>query len=98
VKKRLAMNEVLTVKRRRLFSKRSREYMVAYSILDNDSEEVVGLVEGDGRSDDGEQETKPHMTAYLIEKIVKQYKSHTSAADSDAGFINGVVDKMRAQR
>jgi hypothetical protein len=98
VKKSLDMNEVLTVKRRRLFSKRAREYMVAYSILDNDSEEVVGLVEGDGRSDDGEQETKPHMTAYLIEKIVKQYKSHTSAADSDAGFINGVVDKMRAQR
>ena len=72
--------------------------MVAYSILDNNSKEVVGLVEG-GRSDNGEQETKPHMTAYLIEKIVKQYKSHTrSAADFDAGFISGVVDKMRAQR
>jgi hypothetical protein len=38
------------------------------------------------------------MTAYLIENIVKQYKSHLSAADFDAGFINEIVDKMRAQR
>jgi hypothetical protein len=29
---------------------------------------------------------------------MKQYKSHRSAADFDAGFINGIVDKMRAQR
>ncbi len=102
VKKSLDMDEVLTIKRRRLFSKRAREYMVAYSILDNNSEEVVGLVEeGRQESDNGEQvkkETKPHMTAYLIEKIVKQYKSHRSAADFNAGFINGVVDKMRVQR
>ena len=100
VKSSLDMDKVLTVERRRLFSKRAREYMVAYSILDNNnSEEVVeqGLVEGGGPSDN-EPETKPHMTAYLIEKIVKQYKSHRSAADFDAGFINGIVNKMRAQR
>jgi hypothetical protein len=35
------------------------------------------------------------MTAYLIEKIVKQYKSHRSAADFEAGFINRIVGKMR---
>jgi hypothetical protein len=34
------------------------------------------------------------MTAYLIEKIVKQYKSHRSDADFDAGFINGIVEKI----
>jgi hypothetical protein len=38
------------------------------------------------------------MTAYLIEKIVKQYKSHRSAADFDEGFINGIVDRMRVQQ
>ena len=99
VKKSLDRNTVLTVLRRRLFSKRACEYMVAYSILDNNDnnseEEVVGLVGGGG---DNEPETKPHMTAYLIEKIVKQYKSHRSAADFDAGFINGIVDKMRKKR
>ena len=94
------MDKVLTIQRRRLFSKRAREYMIAYSILDNNSEEVGGLVEGGGQSDNGKQETKPHMTAYLIEKIVKQYKSpHRSATtDFDAGFINGIVDKMKVQR
>ncbi len=92
------MNEVLTIQRRRLFSKRAREYMVSYSILDNNSEEVGGLVEGGGQSDNGKQETKPHMTAYLIEKIVKQYKSHRSAAYFDAGFINKIVSKMREQQ
>jgi hypothetical protein len=37
------MDKILTVERRRLFSKRAREYMVAYIILDNNnnSEEVV---------------------------------------------------------
>jgi hypothetical protein len=98
VKKSLDMDKVLTVQRRRLFSKRAREYMIAYSILDNNSKEVGGLVEGGGQSDNGKQETKPHMTAYLIEKIVKQYKSHRSATDFDAGFINGIVDKMKVQR
>ena len=60
---------VLTIERRRLFSKRAREYMLAYSILDNDGEM--------GSSQEGadvEDEKKPHMTAYLIEKIVNNTK------------------------
>jgi hypothetical protein len=82
--------EVLTIKRRQLFSKRAREYMLAYSILDK---EEMGLSEG--VQDD---KKKPPMTAYLIEKIVKQYKSHRSASDFDAGFINKIVDKMQEQQ
>ena len=83
-------NTVLTIERRRLFSKRAREYMLAYSILDNNDE--IGSSEG------VDDEKKPHMTAYLIEKIVKQYKSHRSASDFDAGFINRIVEKMRQQQ
>jgi hypothetical protein len=45
-----------------------------------------------------DSEKKPHMTAYLIEKIVKQYKSHRNAADFDSGFINRIVEKMREQQ
>ena len=90
VKKSLDTTEVLTIERRRLFSKRAREYMVAYSILDNSNDtEVVG---------GNDATTRPHMTAYLIEKIVKQYKSHRSASDFDAGFINKIVDKMRTEQ
>jgi hypothetical protein len=101
VKSNLDMDNVLlTVECRRLFSKQACTYMVAYSILDNNKskEQVMGgLVEGGGRSGN-EPETKPHMTAHLSEKIVKQYKSHRSAAHFDAEFINGIIDKMRAQR
>jgi hypothetical protein len=89
VKKSLDSTDVLTVVRRRLFSKRAREYMLAYSILDN---EEMDSSEGGGDT------KKPHMTAFLIEKIVKQYKSHRSAADFDAGFINRIVEKMREQQ
>ena len=91
VEKSMDSTEVLTIERRRLFSKRAREYMLAYSILDK---EEMGSSEGVEDAD----EKKPHMTAYLIEKIVKQYKSHRSASDFDAGFINKIVDKMREQQ
>jgi hypothetical protein len=78
VKSSLDMDTVLTIECRCLFSKLTQEYMVAYNILDNkkSEEEVAGLVEGGGQKD-FEPETKPHMTAKLIEKIVKQYKSHS---------------------
>ena len=65
--------------------------MLAYSILDK---EEMGSSEGV----EGADKKKPHMTAYLIEMIVKQYKSHRSASDFDAGFINKIVDKMREQQ
>jgi hypothetical protein len=99
VKSSLDIDKVLAVEHRCHFSKQAREYMVAYSILDNNNSKGVvgGLVEGGGQSDN-EPETKPHMTAYIIKKSVKQYKSHRSAADFDAGFINGIVDKMQAQQ
>jgi hypothetical protein len=74
--------------------------MVVYSILDNNNinkEVVGGLVEGGGLSDN-EPETKPHLTAHLTEKIVKQQcKSQRSAAAFHTGVINGIVDKMWAQ-
>jgi hypothetical protein len=87
VRKCIDRDEVLTIARRRLFSKRAREYMLAYSILDNSDE--IGSSEG---VDDA---NKPHMTAYLIEKIVKQYKSHRSASDFDTGFINRIIEAMK---
>ena len=65
--------------------------MLACSILDN--EEM-----GSSESADVDDNKKPHMTAHLTEKIVKQHKSHRSAADFDAGFINKIVDKMREQQ
>jgi hypothetical protein len=34
------------------------------------------------------------MTAHLVEKIVKECKSHQSALDFDTGFINRTVEAM----
>jgi hypothetical protein len=51
-----------------------------------------------GSSEGVDDKKKPHMTAYLIEKIVKQYKSHRSASDFNAGFINRTVEKMQEQQ
>jgi hypothetical protein len=35
------------------------------------------------------------MTACLIEKIVKLFKTHRSAADFDCGFVAGIVNTMK---
>jgi hypothetical protein len=65
--------------------------MLAYSILDHNKE--MGPSEGVNK-----KMKKPRMTAYLIEKIIKQCKSHRSAADFDAGYINIILDKMCSQQ
>jgi hypothetical protein len=80
-------NEVLAVARQSLFSKRARECMPACSALDNGDE--IGPSEG------VDEANEPRMTASLIEKIVKEHKSHRSALDFDTDFINGAVDAMK---
>ena len=80
--------KVLTTERQRLFSKRAREYMVAYNTLDNQEVDAMDETKGNVHKN-------PLMSAYLIEKIVKQYKTHRSAADFDSGFVDKVVDAMK---
>lgn len=90
VKKSLDTQIVLTIARQRKFSRRAREYMLAYHTLDN-TEEV-----DENDLDDAEaKEKKPLMSAYLIEKIIKQYKCHRSAADFNTGFIARMVVEMK---
>jgi hypothetical protein len=43
----------------------------------------------------GNAHRSPLMSAYLIEKIVKQYKTHQTAADFDSGFVDKVVDAIK---
>ena len=79
--------EVLVIGRHDLFRKQAQEDMLCYSILDNNDE--IGSSEGVL-----EEENKSHMVTYLIEKIVKQYKSHCSASDFDKGFINRIIQAV----
>jgi hypothetical protein len=80
--------QVLTAARHRMFSRRSREHLVACNALDNAEEDE------DGDADDG-QSRNPLMMACLIEKIVKVCKSHRSAADFDCGFVTSIVNTMK---
>jgi hypothetical protein len=62
--------------------------MVAYNTLDNRKVDAMDETKGNVHKN-------PLMSAYLIEKIVKQYKNHQSAADFDSGFVDKVIDAMK---
>ena len=83
VKQSLSVETVLTKIRVRMFSWRARQYILAYHSLA-------------GRENIDAAETGPDaaMSAHLIEKIVKTYKTHRCASDFDAGFIGTVVKTM----
>jgi hypothetical protein len=36
------------------------------------------------------------MSAYLVEKIIKKYKSHRGATDFDSAYINAIVNDMKS--
>ena len=77
VKSCLSRENVTTV-RCRLFSKRAREYVVAYRCLDDPN--VTG----------GNQE----LSVSIIEKVVKKFKTHRNAADFDGPFVKNVLRGM----
>jgi hypothetical protein len=52
------MNKVLTIRCHRLFSKGAREYMVAYSILDNNNSEEE--VDNNNSDENGKQNKTPN--------------------------------------
>jgi hypothetical protein len=80
-------------------SKRQKQHVGGYRLVSIEDVVEEEVDNNNNRDNNGKQEeTKPQLTAYLIGKIVKQYKSHRRAADFDAGFINGIVDRIRVQR
>jgi pyruvate carboxylase len=78
-----------------MFSRRAREYMVAYNAIDNCEDEYGDSDEKKDEKKGVGQKRNPLMTAYLIEKIVKLYKTHRSAADFDCGFVSRIVNTMK---
>ena len=71
---------VLTIEWQRMFSKRARQYMLAYHSIELESN----------------SNEKIEMSAYLVEKIIKKYKSHRGATDFDSAYIGAVVSDMKA--
>jgi hypothetical protein len=71
-----------------MFSRQAREYMIAYHTLGNHKVDEKDETKGNTHNN-------PLMSVYLIEKIIKQYKTHRSAADFDTGFVNNIVKGMK---
>jgi DNA-binding transcriptional regulator YhcF (GntR family) len=85
----LDRTNVLTIDRQRMFSKRARQYMLAYhSIEESKEKRKLG---GAAESNDDKLE----MSAYLVEKIIKRYKSHRGATDFDSAYIDAIVNDMK---
>ena len=46
----------------------------------------------------GESKNEKHeMSAYLVEKIIKTYKSHRGATDFDSAYIKAIVNDMKSE-
>jgi len=86
----LERTTVLTIERQRMFSKRARQYMLAYHSIE-ESKEKRKLVGASAESND----EKLEMSAYLVEKIIKRYKSHRGATDFDSAYIDAIVNDMK---
>jgi predicted metal-dependent TIM-barrel fold hydrolase len=80
----------MTTERQRLFSRRGRQYMLAYHAIDNDNPETM-TNDNTTATNTGEKKQKPAISMTMIENIVKTYKTHRNIGDSDTGYINSVV-------
>ena len=90
VRRSLDRDKVLTNERQRKFSKRARQYMLAYNAIQN-----TGVEKSRGEN------IKQEMSANLVESVIKQfkhkdktYRSHRGADNQDVGYINAVVNEM----
>ena len=79
-------NGVLNREVIRKFAARARKYMLAYIAIDKQQDE---------QHNTDDEELK--ISYSLIEKCVKHFKSHRSAADFDNSFIKSVVMQMWSQ-
>jgi hypothetical protein len=75
----LDCDEILTVERQRMFRKRARQHMlIAYHSIeiskDRSKSEVTEEMNNDVEKNENTQ-VKLEMSAYLVEKIIKKYKS-----------------------
>jgi hypothetical protein len=95
----LDRNKVLTVEKQRMFSKRARQYMLAYQSIeiskDRSKSEATEEMNNDVEKNENTQ-VKLEMSAYLVEKIIKKYKSHRGATDFDLAYIDAIVNDMKS--
>ena len=74
-------NKVLTLAMQRKFSRRARQYMLAYRAIDIQSQ--------------NNENKEVKMSHSLLENVLKAFKTHRCTADTDSKWINNVVGTMR---
>jgi hypothetical protein len=93
----LDRGEVLTVGRQRMFSKRARQYMLAYHSIELSKAKGESGAAGESNDKNKKPHVKLEMSAYLVEKIIKTYKSHRGATDFDSAYIDAIVNDMKSE-
>jgi hypothetical protein len=83
VRKSLCTADVITIQRVRAFSRRARQYTLAYYAMQQQQQE-------DASTTFNEQS---QLTAVKIEQTVKQFKTYRCAIDFDGAFIRAVIIK-----
>jgi hypothetical protein len=99
VHKCLDQDEVLTVERQRMFSKQARQYMLAYHSIEISKDRSKSETTEKRKKDVSKNENtrvKLEKSAYLVEKIVKKFKSHRGATYFDSAYIDAIVNDMKS--
>ena len=85
MKKSTDRNTILTTVRQRKFSKRARQYMLAYQAIElQTNKEILSKID-----------SKIKMIHSLLEKVVKVFKTHRNAAATNCKWISNVVGNMQ---
>jgi len=86
--------EILTTNRVRSFSRRARQYILAYHALN-----LQQLQQVSGKDDNiiSMLQNEAQITPAKIEHMVKEFKTHRCAMDFDGAFIKSVMVKKEDQ-
>ena len=91
--------DIMTIERQRMFSRRARQYMLAYEAIDSNKDKSNEPTTAANGGEPAANKDNKKTTFALIESIIKNYKhtykTHRSVADSDTGYINQVVSAMK---
>ena len=80
--------DVLTQTRIRLFSRRARQYILAYYAIQQASDVANSTMIADTTA------SQQQITQVKIEQLIKEFKTHRCAMDFDNSFIKSVMVKM----
>jgi hypothetical protein len=90
---------VLTVERQQMFSKQARQYMMAYHSIEISKDRSKSEMTEKSKKDASKNENtrlKLELSVYLVEKVIKKFKSQRGATDFDSAYIDAIVNDMKS--